>query len=596
MNKFYFALLGLFLCAKAQAQLPNTTCANAIQICFENPIGYPATVGAGPAETGPEYGCLNSRPNPAWFYFQVGTPGDHQLFITNSQNRDLDFILYGPFAFDDPWCDSLTALNTADCSYAGGTTETANFTSTVSGDVYVLLITNFSNQPTNVTIVQNAGNGTFTCDFVAPCLVSQILATPGTCDTLTNQYALSGQVWSFNTPATGTLTVTCSGQTQTLNAPFSNPTTFAFSGLTSNGQSNTISASFSATSTCVGTVTYTAPAGCIPCEASVSSNSPVCAGDSVQITTSFSSNATFQWVGPNFFTSAVQNPTFIANSDSASGVYTVLITGENCVSERSVLIDVTQSPAAQAIPLDTELCEGEILFLSAVNYPGASFQWSGPNGFQASTRNTQVNNTDEASSGNYIVSMSVNGCQGTSDTVQAQINPSPIINLTIPEFSNPLDGPGVFYITGLANYSYQWNFIGNTTLIATQSFSALSDTAYISWTGGEGLVGAQVIATDNIGCVSDPVQALTQVIIPLNTKEIASADPQIFPNPAKDIAYFKNFPEGDFSVYDLSGKLVNKGQITGNVFAMAQNGLLPGIYTVEILKENIPFRYKLVWQ
>jgi hypothetical protein len=326
MNKLYIALLGLFLCANAQAQLPNTTCANAIQICFENPIGYPATINAGPAETGPEYGCLNSRPNPAWFYFQVGTPGDHQLYITNNQNRDLDFILYGPFASDISWCDSLTASNTADCSYVGGATETANFTSTNAGDIYVLLITNFSNQPTNVSVIQNAGTGSFTCDFVAPCLVSQILANPGTCDTLTNQYALSGQVWSFNTPTTGTLTVSCNGQTQTLNAPFSNPTPFSFSGLTSNGQSNTISASFSAASTCIGSVTYTAPAGCIPCEASVSSNSPVCQGDNVQIITSFNTDATYQWVGPNFFTSSLQNPSFIANSDSASGVYTVLIT------------------------------------------------------------------------------------------------------------------------------------------------------------------------------------------------------------------------------------------------------------------------------
>ena len=158
------ATLFLFLISilALNAQNGNSTCSNAVQICFENPITYPGTINAGAAEAGPNYGCLNTRPNPAWFYFQVGTPGDHQLYITNSENRDLDFIIYGPFATENNWCDSLTALNTADCSYAGGATETANFTSVTTGDYYVLMITNFANFPTNVSVIQNAGTGTST--------------------------------------------------------------------------------------------------------------------------------------------------------------------------------------------------------------------------------------------------------------------------------------------------------------------------------------------------------------------------------------------------------------------------------------------------
>jgi hypothetical protein len=577
--------------------LPNTTCANAIQICFDDPVGYPATINAGPAETGPDYGCLNTRPNPAWFYFQVSTPGDHQLLISNTQNRDLDFIIYGPFSPDISWCDSLTVLNTADCSYAGGATETANFTSTTDGDVYVLLITNYSNLATNVSVVQNAGTGAFDCNFVAPCIVSQVLATPGTCDTLTNSYQVSGQVWSFNTPQSGNLTVTINGQSQQFNAPFANPIPFSFSNLPSNGTSTTVSAAFSAAVSCTGTGSFTAPASCIPCQASVSSNSPVCQGDTIEIFTNFDEQqTTYQWVGPNFFTSTLKNPIRIATSDSASGEYTVLITGPNCISERSVVVDVIQSPPAQAIPLANELCEGEILFLSAVDFPGAAFQWSGPNGFQATTRNTQVNNATPSASGEYIVSFTVNGCIGAPDTVEAQVYAAPQIELVIPQAINPQEGSSIFYVTGSAGNVYQWNFIGNTTLISNASFSSANDTAYVTWDGGEGTVGAQVIATDSNGCVSDPVQALAEVQIPLGLDVESGKNPMLFPNPAKDAVRMIGFDSGNFAVYDITGKCVRKGILTNAENLLTRNGLEAGVYWIEAISRNRPVRLKLIWE
>jgi hypothetical protein len=596
MNKLLFLLTGLVISFCLQAQLPNTTCVNAIQICFDDPVGYPATINAGAAETGPNYGCLNSRPNPAWFYFQVSAPGDHQLFITNTQARDLDFIIYGPFSTEDDWCDSLTALNTADCSYAGGTTETANFTSTAIGDVYVLLITNFSNQPTNVSVVQNAGNGAFDCNFVAPCIVSQVLSTPGTCDTLSNSYQLSGQVWSFNTPQTGTLTVSVDGQSQQFNAPFVNPVPFSFSGLPSTGASTPVTAVFSASATCTGTGTYTAPASCIPCQASVSSNSPVCQGDTIEIITNFDGTATFQWVGPDFFTSTQKNPSLLADSEAASGEYTVIITGANCISERSLTVDVIQSPPAQAIPLETELCEGEIVFLSAVDFPGAMFQWDGPNGFTAGTRNTQVNNATSAASGEYIVSFSVNGCIGTPDTIAIQVFDAPQITLNLPPFVNPQTGQSTFYIEGAEGLSYQWNFIGNTTLISDIAYSAQNDTAYISWDGGEGIVGAQVIATDSNGCISEPVQALSQVVIPLEIAHLIDNVPSVFPNPADAFTRLHNFSSGKYILYDLAGKQVDAGVVQGENITLNRNGINAGVYWLELSNEVGSTRIKLVWR
>jgi hypothetical protein len=556
MNKILLLLSLAIFPFVGYGQLGNTTCANAIQICFENPIAYPATINGGQAETGPAYGCLSSRPNPAWFYFQVGTPGPHQLFITNSMNRDLDFIIYGPFTTGDDWCDSLTVPNTADCSYAGGPTETANFTSVNAGDIYVLLITNFSNQNTNVNIIQNAGTGSFTCNFTAPCITSLVTATPGICDTTTNQYALSGQIWGFNFPDDGQLNITLGTNTQTLQGPFNSPVSFTFSGLPSNGQVQQITAGFSGASSCSGTGSFTAPSGCIPCVANASGNSPVCEGDTIFLGVEFNQPATFQWSGPDFFTSQLQNPILTANPDVAAGVYTVLITGQNCVSERSVAIDITEAPIPQAIAVETEICEGDILFLGAVDVQGGSYSWTGPNGFQAFTRNTQVNNTVPASSGDYLLNLSVNGCSNGADTVSASVFPSPSVSIDLPDFVNPQNGSSLFYVSGAQGLNYQWNFIGNTTLITASEFNATGDSVLISWDGGEGIMGAQVIATDSNGCVSEPVQDLCEVVIPLGVKIPSTNEVLIYPNPATDVLHLDLASNYHVSVFDIKGSLV----------------------------------------
>jgi len=595
------ATLFLFLISifALNAQNGNSICSNAVQICFENPITYPGTINAGPAEVGPNYGCLNTRPNPAWFYFQVGTPGDHQLFITNSENRDLDFIIYGPFATENNWCDSLTALNTADCSYAGGATETANFTSVTSGDYYVLMITNFANFATNVSVIQNAGTGTFSCDFVAPCIISSVTATASACDTLTNQYSVSGQVWSFYPPTTNTLNVSIGEQSVELSAPFTNPMTFNITGLSSNGATENILATFLANTSCTGSLTYTAPTGCIPCQATVTSNSPVCFGDTARIFTNFTGNATYQWSGPGFFTSFSQNPTFIIDSLNAEGNYSVVITGDNCAGERNIDIDIIQAPDAFITSVENEICEGEILFLSAANVANGNFSWTGPNGFTAPNRNAQVNNASPAASGDYIVSLNVNGCIGEPDTLSATVFSSPQITLTGPSTVNPQQASTVFEVTGTPGMVYFWNFLGNTTLISNVIYTSDKDTAVVFWDGGEGSLTAQVMGMDLNGCFSEDATLAIQVEIPTGINDLSVSNAiRLFPNPTNDkINFYVPSEDMEFRCMDLSGRTVlHRASLPAGNHEISLITLEAGSYLIELKNQYQQITSKLVIQ
>ena len=64
-------------------------------------------------------------------------------------------------------CNQLTAPNVVDCSYSATWNETCFVNNALSGEFYVLLITNWSNAPCNINFSQTGGNATTNC-----CLMS----------------------------------------------------------------------------------------------------------------------------------------------------------------------------------------------------------------------------------------------------------------------------------------------------------------------------------------------------------------------------------------------------------------------------------------
>jgi hypothetical protein len=146
------------------------TCNGAQPFCTGTTYTFPAATGT-TAEVGPSYGCLSTRPNPAWYYMKILNSGN--LVISISQvnasgvGKDVDFILWGPFTSPTAPCTAqLTAAKIVDCSYSGSATETATIPTAVTGQFYILLLTNFSNQPATITFSQTGGTGSTDCAVV----------------------------------------------------------------------------------------------------------------------------------------------------------------------------------------------------------------------------------------------------------------------------------------------------------------------------------------------------------------------------------------------------------------------------------------------
>ena len=192
--KIFFLFLSLNL---TYAQSP--TCATASAMCSGQGGPYnnsnTATPGGNVNGIGAITNCnpnplnqfpnLASTPYPAWFYYTIGQSGPIVLNLVQTSTSgapiDVDFALWGPFNTTNlaTICNSLSGVvgstfpgpcNLVDSSFSGTANETIHIPNAINGEIYLLLVTNFSRNAGTYSINQtNAaapGAGQVSCDRV----------------------------------------------------------------------------------------------------------------------------------------------------------------------------------------------------------------------------------------------------------------------------------------------------------------------------------------------------------------------------------------------------------------------------------------------
>ena len=155
---FFIFLIQNVYSQASSCDVSEPFCAGDESLVFQNTINVPS------AEPGPDYGCLASTPNPAWFFLRIDIGGNLNFNIVQNTSQDftgtgldVDFIAYGPFT-DSSECNNLTAFNTVACSFSMAAVENFTIPNAVAGEIYALLITNFSGNPGWIQLQQtNAG-------------------------------------------------------------------------------------------------------------------------------------------------------------------------------------------------------------------------------------------------------------------------------------------------------------------------------------------------------------------------------------------------------------------------------------------------------
>jgi gliding motility-associated-like protein len=226
--------------------------------------------------------------------------------------------------------------------------------------------------------------------------------------------------------------------------------------------------------TCNGPITFSSPVTVTvtppPCTGVSCSFSgtgdTVCAGGLIALTASTVSNATYQWTGPNGYSSTFQNPTITNATLAHTGWYIVKDTIPGCSYTDSVFVLVIPPPTANAGPNQT-ICNSTLTLAGSIGGAATIGTWTGGGGTYT-PNNTTLNCTYtlssfEISSGSVTLTLTTDDPPGSCTSANDQMQ------ITFNSASSISAGPD------------QTICVGNTVAL---SGSISSGTG--SWSGGSG--------------------------------------------------------------------------------------------------------------
>ena len=489
----------------------NNYCATADPFCTDNGMyQFPAGVNAGSGEGGPDYSCLTTRPNPAWYYMRMSNSGGMTIYMYSTPSEDIDFCCWGPF--DDPVTpcpNGLTGQKVVSCSYSSSATENCIIpASAQSGQYYILIITNYSNHPCNINFSKTAGTGTTDCSILEPFLTASSPCVGSTLVLEAN--VIEGAQYNW----TGPDNQTHNGRTWTRNNATLNMAGVYSCHVVAGAQSGT----------------ETINVVVLPNVTANFNNSEAVAGQPVQFTgtetTSPSGHTNDinvrQWNFGDGTTSTQANPTHTyTNPGDYQVSYYVAITGGNngeCGDTKTKTIQIRNEFSATVSSDNTSFCEGDatpnLTATATGGYGDYTYSWTSTPSCPIDYPNS-ANTTAHPALGNTTFTCTISDGHSTlTKSVTVTVNAIPDVTISGP---NP---PHVNYnasttlsVPQLSGATYEWssepanliqsgqgtnqittkNLVEPTTFYVTVSKNGCSDSNSITLAVGDALFGNIVV-------------------------------------------------------------------------------------------------------
>ncbi|MFN0016109.1 MAG: hypothetical protein ACKVU2_16320 [Saprospiraceae bacterium] len=354
----------------------------------------------------------------------------------------------------------------------GGFTSNLKNPTVNAAGTYTVLLTNTDNgcQATAVTFV--------TGDFAQPSVTAT--APVITCSAPTSIITATG------TPANVTYRWAGAG-INVNNQSVKNPTV---------ATAGTYTVTVTAANGCTGTTTVSVTADVTNPNATATGVTLTCTQPTSTITgASTTPNVTYSWTGPGTFTANVPSPTV-----SIPGLYILTVTASNgcTTTATTTVVPDSNAPTANASSGTLTCSVTSLPLMGSSNLATVSWQWSGPNGFSATTQNAPA-----TVPGLYtlIVTNPQNGCTATATTTVQSDTQGPQVSIAAPDqlncsvtqvmLSASVQQPG--------NYVYEWG--GSGTIIS----GGLSPSPTVGSAGSYTVT----VTNQNNGCSSTQSTAVT---------------------------------------------------------------------------------------
>jgi gliding motility-associated-like protein len=239
----------------------------------------------------------------------------------------------------------------------------------------------------------------------------------------------------------------------------------------------------------------------IPQIYSISTNAPLCEGDTLLFFANTSSGVNYNWTGTQSFQSNTQNPIIYNVTLNNSGTYNLYIEANGCSSSvASINVLVNSLPNIQ-ISGNTNLCEGANLLLNVNNNP--SIDWYYGSNSIGSSNTLQIANISSSQSGYYTVFVSNGNCSN-SDSVLVNVTATPATPIV--NHNSPLcSGDTLILLPDtITNASYYWYFNGNIFTTQQNIIIPNADSTY---------TGVYTLYYEVNGCYGDTV-SIPVVVLP----------------------------------------------------------------------------------
>ena len=377
----------------------------------------------------------------------------------------------------------------------------------------------------------------------------------------------------------------CAGQTITLTSISSPGATFAWKESGNPAFKTSIDAFADITATGSYTVTATSLDGCnvqsaalvvasglgvVPIDPVINPVATVCSGQTILLTTPTIAGASYQWTGPNSFTSSLQNPTVPSATIANAGIYTLQLSNGTCKSNiASSIVDIANLAnfSISSSVASNTVCIGSSLDLIVNTAVGHTYQWI-KNGADVSgqTAGTFTINQD----GVYKVRVTNTSLGCSVETPSSTVN---ILTVPISAFIASANTICINQNVNFTNQSvvdsrgtvvFAWDF-GDATTSALQNPSKTFSTAAtrsvqltVSYTGVAGCTNA---TSKTIVVAAPLVPAISATVNP-----VCSGEPSVL-----SVA-------GTFTAYNWTGP------VTGSSSTLSIDK--PGTYIVNTIEAN----------
>lgn len=513
--KIVFLAFGFTLSITSFAQVsPGSSCNSAgcsSTGSYQNLTGVPS-MGS--------YSCLFSTPNPNWLAIGIGSNGTVHLVLTQTTASgsliDVDFALYGPYTSVSAGCPIGPSTPTVDCSYSASATEYVDIANAISGQVYILLVTNFNGQPGTISLQQNPSMPSTAGTNCAINFSATTTSTPATC----------GQ-------ATGSVSATPVGgyapYTYSWNIP-GNPTTQSVSNVTPGTYTVTVTSSPSPSGQTVNPTTATVTVGNSNATYSATSTPASClTGNNGTATANFNLSgatgvtATYLWNDPAGQTTQTATGLLpggyictVTLSNGCSGMATTNVQANTVTySSTSTLINCPGGSDGTATATMNPVI-GSL-----------SYSWNDP-----TTQSTQT--ASGLTAGTYSCTITSNiGCTGTTTVTVSEIPGmiASVINSSDVTCNSGNDGIVEIGVTqGTPPYLYSWDNSISTSTIANDLYVG-THTVTITDNNGCAITESETINEPlplKINMLTSPTQICPEDDITLNVTGTGGSSPYTF--------------------------------------------------------------------